>query len=125
MRTLMTVVVTAVVALAGSGVQAQPRPVTIDDVLDLKAVGSPMVSPDGSRVLFTVRGWEDAPGGTDRRESRTHVWLATADGASSRQVTFGARGESMPQWSPDGRFISFVAARGAAAGDEPPRRRFT
>ena len=46
-------------------VAAQTRPVTIDDVLDLKAVGAafnggaPAMSPDGSAVLFTVRTWRD------------------------------------------------------------------
>ena len=45
MRTVL-----AVAALLGSATLAigQPRPVTVDDVLDLKAVGSPIVSPDGT-----------------------------------------------------------------------------
>ena len=34
---------------------AQSRPVTIDDVLALKAVAAPTLSPDGAAVLFTIR----------------------------------------------------------------------
>jgi dipeptidyl aminopeptidase/acylaminoacyl peptidase len=94
------------------------RPVTIDDVLDLKAVGSPQVSPDGSRVLYTVRGWEKQG---ERMESRTHIWVVGVEGGAARQITFGERGESQPRWSPDGRFISFVAARGSGTGDNAPR----
>ncbi len=35
---------------------AQDRSITIDDLLSLKSVGSPEVSPDGQWVAYTVRG---------------------------------------------------------------------
>jgi dipeptidyl aminopeptidase/acylaminoacyl peptidase len=104
-------------------VAAQPRPVSVDDILDLKAVASPMVSPDGTRVLYTVRSWE-APSDKepDQRESRTRIWMVPASGAgAARQITFGPRGDSQPQWSPDGRYISFVSARGNGAGEDGPK----
>ncbi|MGE3277901.1 MAG: prolyl oligopeptidase family serine peptidase [Vicinamibacterales bacterium] len=99
--------------LTAPALAQQPRPVTIDDVMALKAVGAPEISPDGRRVLYTVRQWE-ATG--DRMDTRTHVWMVPASGGPGRQVTFGPKGDSDPQWSPDGRFISFVSARGT--GDE-------
>ena len=37
-------------------------------------------------------------------EARTHIWKVAADGsAPARQMTFGEKGDSQPQWSPDGR----------------------
>ena len=86
--------------------------------MKMKSVGSPMVSPDGGQVLYTVRQWESDK---DRMESRTRIWKVPAAGGAARQLTFGERGDSQPQWSPDGRYISFLSARGAAGGDDAPK----
>jgi dipeptidyl aminopeptidase/acylaminoacyl peptidase len=97
---------------------AQKRPVTIDDIMNLKGVSSAMVSPDGTQVLYTVREWV---ADKERMESRTHIWRVPVAGGAARQITFGDRGESQPQWSPDGRFISFLSARGAGSGEDAPK----
>ncbi|MGE3705310.1 MAG: TolB family protein, partial [Vicinamibacterales bacterium] len=96
---------------------AQSRPVTFDDVLALRVVSAPAISPGGEAVLFVVREWQDGKAG--KKESRSHVWKAPADAsAPARQVTFGDR-ETQPSWSPDGRYMSFVAAR--ATGSDPAK----
>ncbi len=101
---------------------AQKRPVTIDDVLNLRSVSTPVVSPDGANVVYTVRQWEPSTRDKGRMESRTHIWKVPVAGGPARQITFGERGESQPQWSPDGRYISFLSARAPAGeGDEEPR----
>ena len=80
---------------------------------------------DGSRVLYAIGAWEhpaakDTSKG-DKHDLRSHVWVVSADGSSNRQLTFSERGESAPQWSPDGKYISFVSARGTATGDDGPK----
>jgi dipeptidyl aminopeptidase/acylaminoacyl peptidase len=99
---------------------------TEGDVMRMRAVGGVALAPNGERVLYTITAWEhpNARGDTalgDRHERRSHVWIVPYAGGAARQLTNGERGESQPQWSPDGSLISFVAARGAGTGDDAPR----
>jgi dipeptidyl aminopeptidase/acylaminoacyl peptidase len=89
---------------------AEPHFPTNEDLRHLKALGSPLLSPDGKLVLFVVTE-ATADGGA------SHLWL-TAVGSSekARQITFAPpsdkRGERGAQWAPDGSAIYFLAKRG-------------
>ena len=88
------------------------RPATFDDVLNIKAIQGATISPDGKWVIYGVRQWVAEQ---DKMEARTHVWKVATDGSSpARQITFGEKGDSQAQFSPDGKFISFISARGNA-----------
>ena len=106
------VIVLTLVVLTPSLFAQTKRPATFDDVLNIKAVQNATVSPDGTQVLYTVAQWETEQ---DRMERRTRVWRVATNGSSpARQITFGERSDTQPQWSPDGKFISFVSSRGNA-----------
>jgi len=113
-----TLVAAALVWISATSPFAQARrAITFDDVLGVKAVGAVNISPDGSQVLYTVRQWVAEK---ERMEARTHIWKVAANGATpARQITFGEKGDNNPQWSPDGRHISFVSARGAGEDVKP------
>jgi dipeptidyl aminopeptidase/acylaminoacyl peptidase len=74
----------------------------------VRAVGSPQVSPDGRRVVYTVNETVMAP---DKSEFVTQIWIATTDGKENYQVTFGDKSSTNPKWSPDGTAIAFTSNR--------------
>ena len=110
--TLVFACLTAVAAAADAA-----RPVTFDDIMKMRRIEAPAISPDGAHVLYVVRQWETSSRDPQRKEARSQVWrVATADG-SMRQLTFDEAGATAPGWSPDGRYISFLSARGSSADD--------
>jgi dipeptidyl aminopeptidase/acylaminoacyl peptidase len=88
----------------------QPRFPTTDDLRHLKAIGGPLLSPDGKQVLVTITD-STADGG------KSHLWLvSTTASEKPRQITFSPpadkKGERSPQWAPDGSAVYFLAKRG-------------
>ncbi len=103
-RTLLSF---ALVSLVASAAFAQTkRPLNVDDLYNLKTVHDPQRSPEGTWVAFTVsRAIKD----TDKNDS--DVWMANWDGTQQIQLTSSPESESMPRWSPDGKYLGFVSSR--------------
>jgi dipeptidyl aminopeptidase/acylaminoacyl peptidase len=83
---------------------------TFDDMMALKRIGGPTVSPDGRWVLFSA---VDVDLKANKRTS--HLWVVPLAGGESRQVTFDPAGETGGHWSPDGKKLLFVSPRGGSS----------
>jgi len=100
-----TIVLTALSASAQQG----KRPLSADDIYNLREVRDPQRSPDGRWVAYTVaRAIKD----TDKND--TDVWMVSWDGKDQIQVTSTPESESSPRWSPDGKYLSFLSSRQGA-----------
>src|SRR5215472_15255183 len=103
------VIITALLgqSLSQSGVAAaNKRPFTFEDMMALKRVSGPTVSPDGKWVLFAA---VDVDLKANKRTS--HVWVVPLAGGASRQLTADPAGETGGHWSPDGTKFLFVSPR--------------
>ncbi|SDE13758.1 S9 family peptidase [Aquimonas voraii] len=85
---------------------ATKQPFTIERSWEIQRLGTPTISPDGSRIVAPVTRFVMAE---DR--GYTDLWLWNADGSGERRFTTHTSGENAPVFSPDGRHIAFVAQR--------------
>jgi len=82
------------------------QPVVIDDFFNLKYVGDPVISPDGEWVAYTVRQTDFEEG-----KSETRLWMTPVEGGDHLPMTSKGTSAGSPQWSPDGKYLSFTATR--------------
>ncbi|MFN7927591.1 MAG: hypothetical protein U0Y68_06540 [Blastocatellia bacterium] len=100
--------------LLAFSVSAQtPRPMTFDDVMALKTVGTTAISPDGKWIAYTL-----AYADMKENERHTEIWMVAADGGNARRFTTG-KNDTTPTWSPDGQWLAFLSTRGTGEATKP------
>src|SRR6185295_5970537 len=100
----------ALLGLLAVGAPAAAKGLTIEDMLAMRRISDPAVSPDGKLVAFSVRDTD-----VDANRGRSDIWLAASDGSSIKQLTTHPENDSEPQWSADGGWIYFVSSRSGSS----------
>jgi len=93
--------------------QAKHTP-TFDEILSLKTIFSPKISPDGRFVAYQMReaNWKD-------NEYVSQWRLVNVATGAAFQLTRGKKSAGQAEWSPDGHWLAFITERESSA-IEPP-----
>jgi dipeptidyl aminopeptidase/acylaminoacyl peptidase len=105
MKRFFAVTVISLLAFASFAL-AQERRFTIDDLLKVRRVGDPQVSPKGDLVAFTITDMDKAA-----NKGTTQIYVVPLGGGEVRQLTNDEHSSATPRWSPDGEKLAFISAR--------------
>ncbi|NNE99825.1 MAG: S9 family peptidase [Pyrinomonadaceae bacterium] len=94
--------------------QQTKRAITVDDFFKMKTVRGPQISPDGKWIAYTVSEMDLKKDKSERR-----IWMVNASGGEAMPMTSKGYSAGNPRWSPDGKYLSFLAGRGKDKDGKP------
>lgn len=105
----LLIVALAIGSIAPAAV-AQSNRLQSSDFYRLRSVGDVQLSPDGSRIAYTVQNSE-RPG-----RPYSQVWILEVASGSTRRLTGEQETSSNPRWSPDGQWLAYFGRADAGSG---------
>ncbi len=88
--------------------ETDKKPITVEDVWNVKRIGAPSLSPDGGWIAVDVTSFD-----MKENNSTSDIWLipTSSSAGEKRQLTSHASKDGGPLWSPDGKTILFLSKR--------------
>ena len=92
--------------------QGSGQPFTVEDLVRLKRLSDPEVSPDGRYVAYVLRETD-----MEANKGRSNLWLLdlTQKNAQPLRLTNNPANDTSPRWAPDSRTLYFLSSRGGSS----------
>src|SRR5580700_8847121 len=110
--TLSLLLATTAGIAESAAAQGTSQAFTVDDLVRLKRLSDPQVSPDGRYVVYVLRETD-----IDANKGRTDLWLldlAQKD-AQPQRLTSDPANDMSPHWAPDNHTVYFLSTRGGSS----------
>ncbi len=76
------------------------------DELRYAFIGSARITPDGKWVVYEL-----TQNDIEKEEIVTSLWRVSLENGETRRLTYGNKNNTSPEWSPDGKQITFLFNR--------------
>jgi dipeptidyl aminopeptidase/acylaminoacyl peptidase len=105
-RTIQVLCGLLAILCLGRDALAEKKPFTFEEMMKVKRVADPQVSPDGRLVVFTMSVYDVA-----KNSRNSDLWMVPLQGGEPVPLTRNPAIDERPRWSPDGRRLAFISRR--------------
>jgi dipeptidyl aminopeptidase/acylaminoacyl peptidase len=101
---LMGICTAATAAFAQAG--STKRPMTFEDMMQMKRLGETAVSPDGKWLAYSVTTVD-----LEKNTKTPELWLQKVEGGEPIKIAVAQPGDGGPEFAPDGHSLLFLSGR--------------